>query len=250
MNDRPLSPFTALVNLPAVVSLLAGSVTAWATGVWWLLLPTLGLYGWLVRAAWSETGPFGWVEPDLQPLSDSYRRRAESTLDLLRRTNGEMRTAPEFLKAGLSPVWWEVRALGTRQVLLLQQLQSLEGYLRSLSPRDLRALEQELQVRRKSASDPIAARQYEQAQHSLGGQVRNVQELRATVERIEAQVQSVQFTLQHVYGQVLRLKSADLRAGEAGTTELNHRLKSMSLQVDSLSEAVDQVYVGNRTDGV
>lgn len=244
MSFRPSKRTPALLDTRALIALLAGGVTAWATGLWWLLLPAGLLYLWLVRAAFVEVGdPFAWVEPDLRALQPPYQARVEPTLEVLRRLNAEMRTAPAYLRETTGTVWNEVRTLGERQLFLVGQLQSVEEYLARLNLPQLRAQDQELQARQKAARDPVAIQQYEQARQALRGQAQNVQDLKATADRIDAQLRTVQLELENVYGQVLRMKAAEPSNTDAAMHDLNAGLQGVSRQVGSLSEAVEQVYV-------
>ena len=112
-----------------------------------------------------------------------------------------------------------------------------------LNPETLKAQERDLIARRKQTSDSIAAQQYDQALEALRGQSRNVEDLKVNAERIDAQLQAVQHALENVYGQVLRIKTAETHVGETVAEELNSSLQGLSRQVGALSEAVDQVYL-------
>ncbi len=246
MSTRPPAPSRALLDARALVALLAGGVTAGATGFWWLLLPGVLLYLWLVRVAAVEAkDPLAWEEPDLRGLAPRYRASAEAAVAVQRRLNEELRTAPRYLQQSVQAIWAEVEALGARQLGLIRQRQSLEECLGRLNPEPLHVQERALLARQKLAKDGIAARQYEQALQALRGQARNVQELTANAERIDAQLLTVHHALENVYGQVLRMKTAEARVGETVVGELNTSLQGLSRQVDALSEAVDQVYARN-----
>jgi chromosome segregation ATPase len=250
MKPQPTSAVATLLDARALVVLLSAAVTAWATGLWGLLIPGGALYLWLTYRAWQEaTDPFAWAEPELQSLAPQYRLRGEAARDLQRRLNVEMRSAPDYLRASLSPIWAEGRELGGRQLGLLRQLQSVEEYLNRLNPQQLRAQERDLLARREAATDGIARMQYEQAHQALVQQRENLESLRTSAQRIDAQLRSVQHSLEYVYGQVLRLKTADVRTGEQVATELNGSLQGMSHQVSSLFDAVEEVFIRSTRGG-
>jgi hypothetical protein len=244
MNDRPPSTVGALLDLRALAALLAGGVTAAATGLWWLLLPAGVLYAVLVRAAMVEAkDPLAWTEPELRGIAPQHQITVEAAVDVQRRLNDEIRSSPPYLQESLRTIWAEVRTLGSRQLVLIRQKQSLEECLIRLNPETLKAQERDLAARRKQTSDVIAAQQYDQALEALRGQARNVEDLRINAERIDAQLQAVQHALENVYGQVLRIKTAETHVGETVAGELNTSLQGLSRQVSALSEAVDQVYL-------
>lgn len=248
MSDRSPSPAKAFLDSRAVVALLAGGVTAAATGLWWLIAPTGALYFWLVRNASAEAAdPLGWEEPDLSDLRAPYRRWAETGLDVQRRINAEMRTVPEYLRDAMHSTWLQVKSVGLRQLALVRQMQSLEDYLERLNIHRLNTQWQELAGKHKAAFDPAARAGYEQAMQSVSEQMENIQELRASAQRIDAQLQTVQQSLEGVYGQVLRLKTANARVGDREIGELTSDLDQLSDQVSTLSDSVEQVYV--RTGG-
>jgi hypothetical protein len=235
---------SALLDTRAVVSLLAGGVTAVATGWWWLLAPAVLLYLWLARAAAAEAlDPFALCEPDLAGLQGRCRRRAEAGLDIQQRLQTEMRSAPPYLQDAMQSTWNQVRALGDQELALVRQLQNIEAYVRRLDPQQLDAEWRDLVARRDGARDPTAREQYEQALALMQGQVGNLNELRASAERIDAQLHTVQHTLENIYGQVLRLKTVDPGAGDLAMTELGANLQGLTDQMGALSESVQQVYL-------
>jgi hypothetical protein len=240
---RP-SRTNALLDKRALVALAAGVVTALATQLWWLLAPALALYLFLVRAAAQEAAdPLAWEEPDLHGLAPRYRPAAKAGLEVQRRLHAELESAPAYLSEPAAGIWSQVRELGERELALLRQLQSVEEYLTRLNAQGLNAQWRDLAERRDTARDPSARAQYQQALASVENQMETVAELRAGAERMDAQLRAVHHTLENVYGQVLRLKTAGATGGEPQVEELSSTLSGLTQQVSALSDSVEQVYV-------
>jgi hypothetical protein len=227
-----------------VVVLLAGTVTAGATGLWWLLGVTLALYAWLVRSAAAEAAdPFAWEEPSLEAtLSPRGRALATVVLDLCRKLHAELRTASAVPREALTPVWDEVRSLCSQHLVLVRRLDCVERYLEQMNASRVAAEQRELQSRRQATLDPTARAQYDLALQSLEVQQENLRELRTHQERVDAELVAIRHTLEGVYGRVVRLNLSDTQTGSRLAGELSGRLKQLTQRVTAVTEAVEEVY--------
>jgi hypothetical protein len=237
------SPISALVNPRAVLALGAGILAGVLVNPW-LILPGVVAYIALVRSAVVKAGsPYTLEVPHLGHLQGRNRRRAEIGMEIQKKLAAEMQGVPPYLQDSLGDAWAQARALGERQLALVEQLHNVEEGVRRLNPYQIDARVQELTNKRDAATDAAARAQYEQALQSALAQRENVEELRASAQRLEAQVDTVQQTLESVYGQVLRIKTADAQAANAEAQELTSSLQGLTHQVSALSESVEQVHL-------
>lgn len=223
--------------------LLAGALTGWATGLWWLLLPTVAVSLWLLRAGLVEAaGPFAWDEEDLTSLSGAPRRLAEAAQGAQRRLRQAMEVAPLSFRGTLRPVWLEVTSVGRRGVELAMQLQQVEALLAQLNPGGLERERSELLLLRDQSRDPHARARYDEALRSLQDRMRSAVELRQTAEQLDAQLRAQHQSLEALRGRVLRLSAPESGGAQQPIHALNEDLHRLTHGMEALAEAVREVH--------
>ncbi|WP_257457534.1 AAA family ATPase [Archangium lipolyticum] len=121
-----------------------------------------------------------------------------------------------------------------------------ERELRSLSsPEDERRLEDEraqLSARVESERDAVVKERLEGALRLLDEQRRQRAELATAASRLEAEHMRLYYTLENLYTQVLRVRSADAASADVAGAGLRRSVEQLGLEMDAVAEAVEEVH--------
>lgn len=123
-----------------------------------------------------------------------------------------------------------------------------EAELRALnSPEDERRLEQEragLAARVASEQDAVVKERLEKALRLVDEQRKQRAELATSASRLEAEHTRMYYTLEHLYTQVLRVRSADVAGADVASASLRQSVEQLGLEMDAVAEALEEAHDG------
>ncbi len=121
-----------------------------------------------------------------------------------------------------------------------------ERELRALSsPEDERRLEEEratLSARVESERDAVVKERLQGALRLLDEQRRQRAELATQASRLEAEHMRLYYTLENLYTQVLRVRSADAASADVAGAGLRRSVEQLGLEMDAVAEALEEVH--------
>lgn len=149
-----------------------------------------------------------------------------------------------------------VRDLGSRPEQTIEALRSTcreltrrERELRALTgPEDDRRLSEErerLVSRIASEQDAIVRQRLEGALQALDGQLQQRRELAVSASRFEAEHTRLGYTLEGMYTQLLRVRSADAASRDLAGAGLRQSVERLGEEIDAVAEALEEVNRGN-----
>ncbi len=239
-------PVTTFLSLEGLAVLAAAGVTAAVASLPVIVLPGAVAYGiltWFRYNRWKSRGTdesLLAVEPDLSALRSPHVVRVRECIALRKSILDEIARAEPAHRALLSPSVDRVRALSQASADLALKLQQIEDHLRLEDTQSLQSQEAYLLNRIHSAHDDVARSRYESALQQQREKAQVCKELQARWERIDAQLTTIQLTLQTVSAQVLRIKSAEAGTASHESVRVVEALDALSVDVGALAETVEE----------
>ncbi|WP_375742967.1 MICOS complex subunit MIC60 [Corallococcus interemptor] len=127
-----------------------------------------------------------------------------------------------------------------------------ERELRTVAPpEDVRRLadeRQKLETRQAAEEDVVVRDRLRAALQVLDEQVRQRAELTKSADRLEAEFTRLAYTLENLYAQVLRVRSADAADADVAGAGLRHSVEQLGAEVDAVTSALEEVH-GAPVDG-
>nr|WP_242543588.1 hypothetical protein [Corallococcus sp. NCSPR001] len=127
-----------------------------------------------------------------------------------------------------------------------------ERELRTVAPpEDVQRLADErkkLETRWASEEDVVVRDRLRAALQVLDEQVRQRAELTKAADRLEAEFTRLAYTLENLYAQVLRVRSADAADADVAGAGLRHSVEQLGAEVDAVTSALEEVH-GAPVDG-
>ncbi|MGE6757052.1 hypothetical protein ACQKGO_03475 [Corallococcus interemptor] len=127
-----------------------------------------------------------------------------------------------------------------------------ERELRAVTPpEDVQRLADErkkLETRWASEEDAVVRDRLRAALQVLDEQVRQRAELTKAADRLEAEFTRLAYTLENLYAQVLRVRSADAADADVAGAGLRHSVEQLGAEVDAVTSALEEVH-GAPMDG-
>ena len=121
-----------------------------------------------------------------------------------------------------------------------------ERELRALaSPEDERRLEEErarLAARVVSEPDAVVRERLEKTLRLLDTQRQQRAELATAASRLEAEHMRLYYTLENLYTQVLRVRSADAASADVAGAGLRQSVEQLGVEMDAVAEALEEVH--------
>ncbi|QRO02969.1 hypothetical protein JRI60_46390 [Archangium violaceum] len=171
--------------------------------------------------------------------ADPRKARVDALCDKLL---AELRSGPGVLREVVHQPEQTVEGLRKS----CHELVRRERELRSLSsPEDERRLEDErsqLSARVESERDAVVKERLEGALRLLDEQRRQRAELATAASRLEAEHMRLYYTLENLYTQVLRVRSADAASADVAGAGLRRSVEQLGLEMDAVAEAVEEVH--------
>jgi len=236
-------------------ALMLALFAAFRPEMWWLVFVAIGLGTRGVRVLAASPAPE--TEPASQktaglPQAEPLRTPAAPLDPRDARVDGVCERILAELKA--SPEG--VRDLGSRPERTIEALRTTcleltrrERELRALSgPDDDRrlALEREQLVARITGEqDTIVRQRLEGALGALDGQVAQRKELATSAARFEAEHTRLGYTLEGMYTQLLRVRSADAASRDLAGAGLRQSVEQLGAEIDAVADALEEVNRGD-----
>jgi hypothetical protein len=220
--------------------------------LWWLIFVALGVGTQGVRVLATSPAPGGRerlagkeAKPKADPLPEPADPRDVRVDGVCARILAELAASPEG-----------VRDLGSRPEQTIEALRSTcreltrrERELRALTgPEDDRRLSEErerLVSRIASEQDAIVRQRLEGALQALDGQLQQRRELAVSASRFEAEHTRLGYTLEGMYTQLLRVRSADAASRDLAGAGLRQSVERLGEEIDAVAEALEEVNRGN-----
>jgi hypothetical protein len=156
----------------------------------------------------------------------------------------EVKSGPEILKMmGQDPEKTAV-ALRTACNELVGREKALRALVREEDDAQLAQEKSELEAKIAKQADPVVKERLGQALTVLADQQRQRAELQVAAARLDAEHTRLYYTLQNLYTQVLRVKSADTGSAEVAGAGLKHSLDQLSEEIDAVAASLEAVNTG------
>ncbi|MCY1073761.1 hypothetical protein [Archangium lansingense] len=174
-----------------------------------------------------------------QQMEDPRTARVDTLCDKLL---VELRTGPGVLKDVVHQPEQTVEGLRKS----CHELARRERELRALSPpeeeRRLEAERARLAARVESESDAVVKERLEGTLWLLDEQRKQRAELATAASRLEAEHMRLYYTLENLYTQVLRVRSADAAGADVAGAGLRRSVEQLGLEMDAVAEALEEVH--------
>jgi hypothetical protein len=175
--------------------------------------------------------------PASRPAEDPRTARVDTLCDKLL---AELRAGPGVLREVVHQPEQTVEGLRKS----CHELVRRERELRELSsPEDERRLEEErarVAARVESERDAVVKERLEGALKLLDEQRRQRAELATAASRLEAEHMRLYYTLENLYTQVLRVRSADAASADVAGAGLRRSVEQLGQEMDAVAEALEE----------
>jgi hypothetical protein len=220
-------------------------------GMWWLIFIAIFVFGQgaarhlMPRQSSGEPLPVGTEEAPLElpqkapEAADPRMARVDTLCDKLL---AELRGGPAVLREVVHSPEQTVEALRKS----CHELARRERELRALSsPEDERRLADEhaaLTARVEAEKDAVAKERLASALKILEEQRRQRAELGTAASRLEAEHTRLYYTLENLYTQVLRVRTADSISEDVAGAGLRHSVEQLGAEMEAVTEALEDVH--------
>lgn len=249
-EDKERNPVQGVVFALVALALAVIALSS-PRQLWWMLFISLGLgssaahHLYRPKRALEAQG-----EPEALPASieeeaaepepvDPRTARVDGLCDKLL---AELRGAPGVLREVVHQPEPTVEALRRS----CHELVRRERELRALSsPEDEKRLAEEraqLAARVEAEADAVVKERLGSALEVLDEQRRQRAELGTAASRLEAEYTRLYYTLEHLYAQVLRVRSADTVSADVAGAGLRKSLEQLGTEMDAVAEALEDVH--------
>jgi hypothetical protein len=254
------NPFQGAVFAVAALVMVGMALYAFEE-MWWLIFVALGLGSSAASTFWrarqlevaqrarlgegqgegaSAAGPVRAAAPEpAREGEDPRRARVDALCDKLL---GELRSGPGVLRDVVHQPEQTVEGLRKS----CHELARREQELRSLSPpeeeRRLEAERARLSARVESETDAVVKERLEKTLRLLDEQRQQRAELATAASRLEAEHMRLFYTLENLYTQVLRVRSADAASADVAGAGLRQSVEQLGLEMDAVASALEEVH--------
>lgn len=195
----------------------------------------------LPGATWAQTvTTSATVAPPLALPSKVTDPRVERIEAACRRIESELQQAPEQIRAHLGASVGSVVALKdtSRALMDRERLLRAESSAESLAflDQEQRALETKL----TAATDPSVKRSLESALQALQEQRRQRESARVSADRLDAELTRMQYTLEGMATQLVRLRSAG-EANVAPSADVLQNVQQLHDEIDAIASALEEL---------
>jgi hypothetical protein len=215
--------------------------------MWWLVFIAVFVFG---QMAAKHLFPWhGRVReqpedtPVPEPLTEQAMDPRMARVDALcEKLLAEVRGGPAVLREVVHAPEQTVEALRRS----CHELARRERELRALtSAEDERRLADEraaLAARVEAETDPVVKERFSSALAVLDEQRNHRAELATAASRLEAEHTRLYYTLEHLYTQVLRVRTADTGSEDVAGAGLRHSVEQLGAEMDAVTEALEEVH--------
>ncbi|XXF77582.1 hypothetical protein P2318_31695 [Myxococcaceae bacterium GXIMD 01537] len=154
----------------------------------------------------------------------------------------ELRAAPGVLREVVSQPEQTVEALRKSCHELVRRERELRGLSSAEDDKRLADERAQLAARVEAEQDAVVKARFSAALEVLDEQRRQRAELATAASRLEAEHTRLYYTLENLYAQVLRVRSADSVSEDVAGTGLRKSLEQLGAEMDAVSEALEDVH--------
>ncbi len=169
---------------------------------------------------------------------DQRLRRIDGLCDKLL---GEIKNGRPVLQTVVQNPEQTIKALRATCHELARREQALRALVTREDEQRLEAERDGLAMRIGQEQDEVVRSRLGSALAALDEQVRRRRDLAVDAARLEAESTRLLYTLESLYTQVLRVRSADAASSEVVGAGLRQSLEQLGLEIDSVAEALEQV---------
>ena len=176
------------------------------------------------------------------PQQDPRDARVDQICD---RLLAEVRTSPETVKDIFIKPEETVQALRATCRDLTRRERELRKFLSSEEDTRLTSERAALQTRIEAESDEVTKMRLASALAALDQQREQRAELTRAAARFDAEHTRISYTLESLYTQVVRMRSADSSSADVAGAGLRRSLDLLTREVDALADALERVNSGD-----
>jgi hypothetical protein len=235
--------------LGALVTLV---IAARMPNMWWLVFVAVFVFGQKAARHLMRTRPQDALQAEASeaaPLPEKTQSTAAEADPRLARVDAlcdklmaELRAGPAVLREVVHSPEQTVEALRKS----CHELSRREHELRALSsPEDTRRLADEhatLSSRVETEQDTVVRERLSSALKALGEQQRQRAELATAASRLEAEHTRLYYTLENLYTQVLRARTADSASEDVAGAGLRQSVEQLGTEMEAVTEALEDVH--------
>ncbi len=225
------SPILLAFFNPLNLAMLALAAAAGLCSAWWLF--PLGLVVWGVMVVKVSRDPALQLNMVLESRS-ALAQRFQKPFDQIERSQvaifNNLNSAKTSTRSTFQPLQDAVNKLTNQAYNLCQRMSALENLrLVTKANRDLEGELFVLKTKLDGTSDPIARRDYEESQKALQDRLNNYRSVSALLDRVEAQLTSIQNTLDNIYANMIRLQAV-------GENEIKNELPGLLTAIQTQND--------------
>jgi hypothetical protein len=215
--------------------------------MWWLIFIAVFVFGRMAARQLIPRRGRQREEPEAVPLLESSlveavpprMARVDALCDKLL---AEVSSGPGVLREVVHAPEQTVEALRRS----CHELARRERELRALcSPEDERRLADEraaLVARVEAEQDAVVTERFAEALAVLDEQRNERAELSTAASRLEAEYTRLYYTLEHLYTQVLRVRTSDAASEDVAGAGLRHSVEQLGSEMEAVTEALENVH--------
>lgn len=223
---------------------------------WWLVFVALGFFKGAAKHLRASNNPLlTRVEEPPAPVPAPVKAPEAPVDPRLTRVDAVCEKLLAELRAGKGVLQEMVRSPERTVQDLRKSCHELirrERELRTVAPpEDVQRLADErkkLETRQAAEEDVVVRDRLRAALQVLDEQVRQRAELTKAADRLEAEFTRLAYTLENLYAQVLRVRSADAADADVAGAGLRHSVEQLGAEVDAVTSALEEVH-GAPVDG-
>jgi hypothetical protein len=236
-------------------ALMLALFAAFRPEMWWLVFVAIGLGTQGVRVLASSPAPDSEAgskktarlpqpEPERAPSPPLDPRDARVD-GVCGRILAELKASPEGVRDLGSRPERTIEALRTTCLELTRRERELRALLGPDDDRRLAQEREQLVARISGEQDAIVRQRLEGALGALDGQVAQRKELSTSAARFEAEHTRLGYTLEGMYTQLLRVRSADAASRDLAGAGLRQSVEQLGAEIDAVAEALEEVNRGD-----
>ncbi|MDQ2732723.1 MAG: hypothetical protein M3Y56_13780 [Armatimonadota bacterium] len=210
-----------------------------------MLVGTLGLVGRdlsnkdFIQEVLTEGEPMKALPEIPESLAGQYRLHCLEAKRHLEKTTEAMESSGPEMAEELTPIREQIMEHVESVYRLAARAHHLDGALSNSSRNEINKEIEKIKAQMVIQPDPVSNRHLQRTLEQKQDQLTTYDELALRVRRIQAQMQSINATLDNVQTKVLKIVTSDLKSGSSQTDELSHNLQSMLEEVKSFEKSLD-----------
>lgn len=225
-----------LLGAAAASMLVVGLLRARA--LWWLLFVAYG-FGSAAMRSFERAARLREPEREAPPLETDPRDRRID--ELCAKLRSELADGPRVLEELLHRPEQTIEALRQSCHALTRRERALRAHLASRDAEGLQAERQRLAERTERESDAVTRDRLSGALAAMDEQLRQRAEIERAANRLEAEHTRLTWTLENLYSQIVRVRSADDASREQAGASLKESVSRLGAEMEAIAEALETV---------